>query len=432
MARSKKRTVFLHASVIEGGGDVRRDATVVVEGSRIASVSEGGADAVRAVDDETIDLAGKTLMPGLITTHFHATFSDLQMQRVQIGTEKPPAYLALVAARNYERTLHAGFTGAASAGGPCDIDAQLKMAIDDGLTVGPRILAGSHALVTTGDSTTLGDWWWDMRNPGGYLSCDGPEDFRKAVRREILRGAEIIKIFPTGGHGLIQPSNVRGLSPEELHIIVQSAHERGKKVRAHASWKGMILECIAAGVDVIDHGDELDGECIDAMAAAGTFLVPSMLFLRNLLADVEGKDSGLARSLAPVRAEYESMRRWLPVANAAGVKICIGDDYGAKLLPHGDYAKELAFYVGECGIAAADVLRWATVHGAALMGLAGKTGVVAPGAYADLLVVDGDPLSNVAVLEDRSKLLAILKGGTFVKDELRGRPARGTAQVAAG
>jgi imidazolonepropionase-like amidohydrolase len=421
MARGKQRLVFTRARVFDGG-TLRPEATVVVEGSRIASVDD--AHDVRRLDDVTVDLAGKTLMPGLCTSHFHASFAEVGAQRVQIGTEKPPAYLAVRAAKNFERALHAGFTAVVSAGGPDDIDAQLKLAIEDGVCEGPRIFASGHALVTTGDSTVLGDWWWQMGNPGGYLACDGPEEFRKAVRREILRGAEIIKIFPTGGHGIVQPDARRCLSSDELRMVVQTAHERGKKVRAHATLKEMILECIEVGVDVIDHGDQLDQECIDAMAARGTFFVPSMLFLGRLLADVEGKDTGLARALAPVHGEYASLKKWLPIASAAGVKLLVGDDYGARLLPHGDYARELGFYVHECGIPAADVLRWATVHGAELMGLAGKAGTIRAGAYADLLVVDGDPLADVTLLEDPRRLLAIVKHGAFVKDELR--PGEGT------
>ena len=168
MARPSHRLVFVRARVLEGGGAVRANATVVIEGSRIVSVSDG--DELRRLDDDPIDLAGKTLLPGLVTSHFHASFGDVGAQRVQIGTEKPPAYLAVRAAKNFERALHAGFTGAISAGGPGDIDAQIKLAIEDGVMDGPRILAGSHALVTTGDSTVLGDWWWEMGNPGGYLA----------------------------------------------------------------------------------------------------------------------------------------------------------------------------------------------------------------------------------------------------------------------
>jgi imidazolonepropionase-like amidohydrolase len=425
-AKAPIRVIFRNASLIDGGR-VRRDATVVVEGTRITAVTVGDVSAAPAPAPgvEVHDLAGRTLMPGLVTAHFHATYEDVAAPETPLGTEKPPAYLALRAARHYEQAILAGFTGAVSAGGPLDLDAQLELAIADGLAIGPRIVAGSRALVTTGDPSYYhGDWWWQMGNHGGYLTCDGAEEFRKAVRGEIARGAEILKIFPSGGHGLVESKDLRGLSPEELRAVVQAAHERGKKVRAHAVWKPIILECIAAGVDVIDHGDELDGGCIDAMARAGTFLVPSMRFLRLFLDDLAAQSGGKARTLAPLSAEYANMQKWLPVANGAGVKILLGDDYGARLLPHGSYAGELGFYVKECGIAAADVLRWGTRHGAELVGAGGQ---VAPGVHADLLVVDGDPLADVTLLEDPRRVHAIMKGGAFVRAPQRSDSALVTA-----
>jgi imidazolonepropionase-like amidohydrolase len=414
------RLVFRNASLVDGGR-VRRDATVTVEGTRITAVTVGDTSAppppVPGVD--VFDLGGRTLMPGLVTAHFHATYDDVAAPLTPLGTEKPHGYLALRAARHYQLALQAGFTGAVSAGGPFDLDAQLELAIADGLVAGPRIVAGDRALVTTGDPSYYhGEWWWQLGNPGGYLVCDGAEELRKAVRGEIARGAEILKIFPSGGHGLVESKDVRGLAPEELRAVVQAAHERGKRVRAHAVWKPIILECIAAGVDVIDHGDELDGACVDAMARAGTFLVPSMRFLRLFLDELAAQAGGggkAARTLAPLSAEYANMQKWLPVANGAGVKILLGDDYGARLLPHGSYAAELGFYVRECGVTAADVLRWGTRHGGELVGAGGQ---VAPGVHADLLVVDGDPLADVTLLEDPRRVHAILKSGAFFKNSL--------------
>jgi imidazolonepropionase-like amidohydrolase len=403
------RVVFRGASIVEGARLVR-GVTVVVEGSRIVSVGDDGAHDAR--DAQVFELAGRTLLPGLVTAHFHATYEDLATPTTPVGTEKPPGYLALRAARHFERALLEGFTGVVSAGGPFHLDAQIALAIDDGLVRGPRIVAGSHALVTTGDPSYFhGDWWWELGNKGGYLVADGPAELRKAVRREIERGAGMIKIFPTGGHGLVEDRRIRGLSSDELRAVVAAAHERGKKVRAHAVWKPILLECIAAGVDVIDHGDELDGECIDAMAKAGTFFVPSMRFLRLFLDDLAQERGGKARALAPLAAEYENLRRWVPVASGAGVKLLLGDDYGVRLLPHRGYAEELAFYVRECGVAPADVLRWATQHGAELVGAGGR---VAKGVHADLIVVDGDPLADVSVVADPEKLLAVMKNGAFV------------------
>jgi len=158
----------------------------------------------------------------------------------------------------------------------------------------------------------------------------------------------------------------------------------------------------------------MDGECIDRLAAAGTFVAPSLFFPHTLAAQT-GPALGFT---AAMRADVERLCRILPTANAAGVKLVIGDDYGAMGLPHGRYAAELALYVEQAGIAPRDVLRWATCHGAELLGLGDQLGTVAPGMLADVLVVDGDPLADIRVLQDADRLLAILKGGTLVKDAL--------------
>ncbi len=409
------RIVFRGANLLDGMRAAQPNQSVVVEGERIVSVEP---DAETRPGDRVIELAGRTLMPGLITCHYHAAYNGITMQPVPLGTEKPPAYLAVAAARNVETALQCGFTGVVSAGGPHDIDAQLKMAIEDGVIEGPRILAGSRGLDTTGDYNALGDWWWEIGNSGGHLFIDGPDAFRKAVRQEIRRGAEIIKIFPSGGHGIAEPNTTRGLTHAELAAAVEATHQRGKKIRAHCPWKTLILECIELGVDVIDHGDELDEEVIQALLRSRTFLAPSMLFLKKLLGDVDNVAGATAEQLAPIRGDFDNMRKMVPEANAAGVKLVLGDDYGLVMMPHGSYAEELELYVKTVGIAPLDVIRWGTVNGAELLGMGAELGSVEAGKLADLLVVDGDPSVDITLLQDRAKLRAILKGGRFVKDEL--------------
>jgi imidazolonepropionase-like amidohydrolase len=412
-----KRIVFRGANLLDGAAAARADTTVVVEGERITRVTTGKLPALDS-NDRVIDLAGKTLMPGLISSHYHAAYNDVSMQPVPLGTEKPHGYLAVAAAKNLNTALQCGYTSVVSAGGPHNIDAQLKMAIADGLIQGPRIIAGSHGLDTTGDYNDLGDWWWEIGNTGGNLNCDSPDEFRKAVRDEIRRGAEMIKIFPAGGHGIPEPDTTRGLTSEELRAVVEATHQRAMKIRAHCPWKNLILECIELGVDVIDHGDRLDTEVIRAMVDAGTFFAPSMLFLAKLLGDVDNEANATPEQLAPIRDDFDNIRKMLPEANAAGVKIVLGDDFGTLLMPHGSYAEELAFYVETVGISPLDVLRWGTRNGAELMGRAHELGAIAEGFLADLLVVDGDPIADIGVLQDRDRILAVVQGGEFVKDAL--------------
>lgn len=406
------RLIFTNASLLDGERAARPNTNVVVDGGRIASVTSGRVDARSG--DRVVDLAGRTLMPGMITCHFHSTYHELGAAPAPLGLDKPPAYLALRAARNLETALRCGFTGAVSAGAAHDIDAAMKQAIADGLLCGPRFLAGSRDLSTTGHANDSTPWYWESRSEAAIRLCDGPDEFRRGVRDEIKRGADIIKLFVTGGHGTTAPKNAPEMTRGELHAAVEAAHDRGRRIRGHIVNKRAILIAIEAGIDVIDHADDMDRECIDHLAAAGTFVAPSLYFPHTLMS---GRGPALGFSAA-MRADFDHMCRVLPEANAAGVKLVVGDDYGAMGLPHGRYAGELELYVREAGIAPLDVLRWATRNGAELMGLGEQLGTVEAGKLADLLVVDGDPVADIAVLQDTDKLLVIMKGGVFVKDAL--------------
>jgi imidazolonepropionase-like amidohydrolase len=278
------------------------------------------------------------------------------------------------------------------------------------------MMAGSRDVSTTGHA---GDksfpWYWDVGARGAINRADGPDEFRRAVRQEIKEGAEIIKMFVTGGHGTVAPSERTEMSRAELDAGVEAAHERGALVRGHIANRDAIHMALDAGIDVVDHGDGLDEGGIERMVELGTFLVPSQLFPVRF---AEAMGSGGLGFTAAMQADIERSLAILPKANAAGVKLLCGDDYGAIGLPHGCYADELEFYVKEAGIAPLDVLRWATRNGAELLGRARELGSVREGYLADLLVVDGDPIADIAILRDRARLLAVMKGGALVKDDL--------------
>ncbi len=413
------RLLLTHARVVDGDGATLDDGHVVVEGDRVAAVTEGPV--VARPDDRVVDLGGRTVMPGMVNCHFHATYHELGSVPAPFGLEEPMALQAVRAVNSLALLIESGFTSAVSAGAPFAIDASMKVAIEKGLITGPRLVPCSRDVSTTGHA---GDRsyppHWDVRALGAIRPCDGPEEFRRAVRAEIKEGAEMIKMFVTGGHGTIGPKEQTEMSREEMAAGIEAAHLRGAKVRGHIANRDALMMALDLHIDVVDHGDGLDDECIGRMVESGTPLVPSMMFPARLLQSMGGSALGFTDGM---RADIEAMADILPKANAAGLRLVLGDDYGAIFFPHGHYADELAYYVDEIGIPSVDVIRWATKHGAELMGRGHELGTVAAGKLADLLVVDGDPVADISVLRDGANLLAIMKGGRLLKDELPDRPA---------
>jgi imidazolonepropionase-like amidohydrolase len=403
------RLILTNANLLDGEHPAKPGATVVVDGDRIASVTVGPVEA--APDDRIVDLAGRTLMPGMATCHFHATYHELGSFPAPYGLEEVPALQAVRAAKHLEDALARGFTGVVSAGVPHGIDAAMKQAIARGVINGPRFVPSGRELSTTGHGNDNAPWHWDVRAAGAARCCDGPEEFRRATRDEVKRGAEMIKVFLTGGHGTTAPKDRVELAPDELRAIVDTAHSRGARVRAHVANKPGILMALDAGVDVLDHCDDLDDECIERIVAAGAFVAPSIYFPTAFLAAMGSPGLGFTDAM---KADIDHMCQVLPKADAAGVKLVLGDDYGAVGFAHGRYAEELGVYVRDAGIPALEVLRWATKHGGELVDPSGGLGVVAEAKLADLLVVDGDPSVDVTVLEDRARVLAVLKAGVFV------------------
>jgi imidazolonepropionase-like amidohydrolase len=406
------RIVLEGVSLFDGEGPLRPGVTIAIEGGRISELGPDGSVAIRP-SDSRIPLGDRVVMPGMFSCHFHASFDGATLELFPLGIDKPPGYLMLRAARAARLALDCGFTSVIGAGGGDDLDAQLALAIEDGLVEGPRITPASRNLGTSSGYIDLDSWWWRLGNTGACRMVDGPEACRRAVREEIKRGAAMIKVFATGGHGNVR-AGTSEFSREELAAIVQAAHERGAKVRAHCAWKEKILDCVGLGVDVIDHGDELDAECIEAMARAGTVFDPSALYLQKLLEVPDLRAPKHAALRDATEHELENLCRWLPEADRCGVPIVLGDDYGTVLLPHGTYAEELEFYVKRVGIAPLHVLRWATRNGALLAGHESELGTLAAGKLADLLVIDGDPTVDVSILARRERIAGVMKGGRWI------------------
>jgi imidazolonepropionase-like amidohydrolase len=406
--------VFRGATVLDGEHLPQPRMTVVVENGRITSVSERDAVVVDA-DDRVVDLGGRTLMPGMVTCHFHATYHELGLLPGPFGLTEAPALQAVRAVNNLEKVVMSGFTSAVSAGAPFGIDASMRRAIDEGAIVGPRLVPGSRDVSTTGHANDYAPWYWRVGEPGALHLCDGPDEFRRAVRQEIKEGARIIKMFVTGGHGVPRSSERVEMTREEMAAAIEAAHLRGAMVRGHIANRDAILMAVELGMDVIDHGDGMDGQCIDRIVAAGTFVVPSMFFLFRYAEMLKDQSPAVAQGM---QEELDAALAVLPVAQEAGVKLVLGDDYGAAGFPHGIYGEEIEFYVKVAGMAPLDVVRWATVNGAALMGRGDELGTVRAGKVADLLVVDGDPIGDISVLADPARIVAVMKDGSFVKDEL--------------
>ncbi|HJO25414.1 MAG: amidohydrolase family protein [Myxococcota bacterium] len=438
---TQPRIVFTSANLVDGVNPAQRGVTVIVEGERITHVGAGAAPDSRP-GDRMVDLSDKTLMPGMFQCHFHAHFGAFGegVGAPALGLEGSPAYLAMLTAKNAGICLDHGYTGAVGSSNAHVIDVALKEAILAGHVRGPRYLACTRELVTTGDYSDYSNnrnWFMELGNTGLTLQADGADGWRRAVRSELGKGADIVKISASAGHGSMPARGTIYQTPDELHACVDTAHELGKLVRAHVATRDGILACARAGVDVIDHADRIDRECIDAILEAGSFVVPSMLWTVRFLEVAENWDhaertlqinEGFPESLDDtlarirgVREDFEYTCRAMPDAVAAGVKMVVGDDFGTPIMPHGDYAAELVFYVKQLGISPLEVIRWATSNGAELMGHGGDLGRIEAGRLADVVVLDGDPLQDITCLADPANVLAVLKGGEVVKD-LLGEP----------
>jgi imidazolonepropionase-like amidohydrolase len=408
------RIVFRNANVLDGAAAIGA-ADVVIEGERILKVVPVPGREPEQASDVSYDLQGKTLMPGMVAGHGHFSLHGLTLARfMDVDMLHPAPYMGVLAAKNAQKTLEAGFTTYVGAGAIHNIDVVLKNLIADGVVNGPRIVPCSRDFVPTGHAVDYKpDHWNVLRTAFGGLGavCDGPEEFRKEIRLEAKRGVQMIKLYPEGGHGL--PNRTVRLSYAEIAAAVETAELCGLRVRAHVYSKPTIKACLKAGVAIIDHGDHLDEELAELFVKHGTYVLPSLYLAK--------RTAGIYHSQAQLDEWFDYARKSLPMGVKAGVKFVCGDDFGLLEIPHGDNAKELALYVEELGLPPLEVIKWATVNGAGMSQIP-DIGRIAPGLLADVVVVDGDPVKRIGVLTEPERIGMVMKGGVVAKSSLVATP----------
>ena len=389
------RTYLRNANLLDGERPAQPGVTVVIEDDRIVSVSSEG-NSVRN-DDRVVDLRGRTLMPGMVLGHFHPAYSVAHS-----ATDAPESKQAIWAQGNAMRLLECGYTAGVGAGTFFDIDARLADAIDSGMVEGPRLIPASRAIAP-------GPVGGMAREASPYIECHGAEAVRAAVEKEIERGARIIKLFGASGHALL---GAGAMSTEELRAAVEVAEAHGVRTRAHVCGRDKVLDCVEAGIRIIDHADGMDDACIQAFLDNDCFVLPSLY-----MGWQSKVDPSLPGAELFVAEDFDYMASVLPKAVEAGVKFVPGDDYGFGMLDHGDYPGELVCYVEQCGIDPLEVIKWATKNGGELAGIEGL-GTIAPGSLADMVIVDGDPSVDINVLAQPDRIVAVLKGGALASGEL--------------
>jgi len=388
-------------------GKMLSDQILIVRGDRIESVGAANATSIPA-DAKVIDLSAYTVLPGLIDTHTHVTSDPTLPPYYGYGLSHPR--VALKGAANAKATLLSGVTTIRDVGAIGFTDLALRDAINDGDVPGPRILASGPAVGITGghcDDNMLAPEF----EHGSEGVADGVDGVRRVVRRNVKYGADVIKYCGTGGV-FSKGTKVGGqqYTAEEVAALIDEAHMHGRRVAVHAHGADGIKVAIRAGVDTVEHASLIDDEGLQLAKKAGTFL--SMDIYNTEYTQTEGPKRGeLEEFLRKDREVAEIQRENFRKAVKLGIKLTMGTDTGVHR--HGDSSKQLAIMV-RYGMTPLQAIQAATLVGADALGLKNQIGALAPGHFADIIAVNGDPLADVRLLE---RVQFVMKAGQVYKSE---------------
>jgi len=407
--------LITNVRILDGTGRTPFTGTVRVEGNRIAEVTVG-ATPPPAGQARVIDGAGATLMPGLVESHAHIGLADLPSYDL---TRLPPEEHMLLTVRNARTMLDCGYTSAFSAAAPKPrLDVVLKREIEAGHVAGPRLLANGPEITVSGglgDSNLLHLPHYET--PTFAWVADGPDAIRKACRVLAREGVDLLKLNLSGDLGTSSfPSEATPMTEGEVAAAMEVARAAGLRVAAHCRSADSVMLALRQGVEVIYHANYADERALDALEAARdrVFVGPALGLTYNL-SQAAGQGPTAAERARAFERELAVSVDVVARMRKRGIRVLPGGDYGFPATPHGTYARDLWLFVKILGFSPMETIVAATRLGGELMGRPGELGVVTPGALADLLLVDGDPLADIAILQDRAALRVIMKDGALHK-----------------
>ncbi len=416
-------------TMIDGrGGAPATGQALLIEHDRIAAVG-AEADVRRGLDGhdptlQTIDAAGKTVMPGLIDSHCHINYGEVETEE-ELDLYTPVEYRALRAAWNAEKVLRAGVTSICDPGSTGLVTVSVRDAIEAGMFPGPRVTAGGRYLSTPQSITDFYPSWIGVPPTSSGVLTKNRDEMVHEVRRQCKDGFDVIKIAGSGQSlfNVYSSSEVDSFTLDELKVIVDEAHRLGRVVTSHARPGSSAANAARAGVDWIQHASYMTDEDIDVVARFGRSICPAWTLYANLI-DF-GKDFGVPPDIVDqFKREFEISVKVLRRAHDAGVPMMAGTDSGFALTPYGHWhARELELFVDYMGLSPMEAILTATRNNTVALRNGAEVGTLEAGKLADVLVVDGDPLADIRVLQDRGKLAGILKGGVMV-DTTRPWPER--------
>lgn len=412
--------LFTDVQIIDGSGDPAFQGEVLVDGNRIAGVARA-PERLPRTDATVIEGHGRTLMPGLVEAHAHLSFTNMLdlFESVRLPVEEH----LLATIENAKLLLDQGFTSCFSAAAAKPrLDVVVRDAIEAGRIPGPRLRAATQELTPSGNLGDLDTLELTLPPTMRFsVTCDSPDAFRLACRQAAREGVDTFKVNVSGDRGFVDwgaGPDATVITDAEVAVVVEEATARGKRVAAHATSAGSIKMCVRHGIDIVYHAAMADEEALDMLEGARdrVFVGPTMGFPYTLLheADRYGVHHDAA-TRASLEEEFTSIVENCKAMTERGIRVLPGGDYGLFCNPQGTNARDLEHFVKLLDFTPMQAITAATRDGGVLMGLAGDLGLAQPGYLADLLLVNGNPLADIAILQDAGRLDAIMKDGKFHK-----------------